>query len=123
MARAVLEGAAFAMRDVVERLGELEVNVEAIRVLGGGAKSRVWAQIRADMTGLPVEIPEVTDTAPIGSGLLAAVAVGIEPDIAKAAEMVGGISDTVEPDGETKPAYDAAYGTYRNLFEALKPMF
>ena len=57
------------------------------------------------------------------AGLLAAVAVGIEPDIAKAAEMVGGIADTIEPDGDTKPAYDEAYGTYRNLFEALRPMF
>lgn len=123
LARAVLEGTAYAMRDVVERLGELEVAVEAIRVLGGGAKSRVWAQIRADMTGLPVEIPDVTDTAPIGSGLLAAVAVGIEPDIAKAAEMVGGIADIVGPNSDTKPAYDEAYGTYRNLFDALRPMF
>ena len=100
MARAVLEGTGYAMRDVVERLSDLEVEVDAIRVLGGGAKSRVWAQIRADMTGLPVEIPEVTDTAPIGSALLAAVAVGIEPDIVKAADMVGGIADIIEPDGD-----------------------
>lgn len=123
MARAVLEGTAFAMRDVVERLSDMEVGIDAIRVLGGGAKSRVWAQIRADLTGLPVEIPEVTDTAPIGSALLAAVAVGLEPDLVKAAEMVGGIAETIEPNTATKSAYDNAYATYRNLFEALRPMF
>jgi xylulokinase len=123
MARAVLEGTAFAMRDVVERLNAMSVATCSIVVLGGGAKSRIWATIRADLTGLPVEIPAITDTAPIGSALLAAVAAGIEPDLLSAARHVGEIADTIEPDRRARPAYDEAYGSYRRLFDCLRPMF
>ncbi|MGI9412626.1 MAG: xylulokinase [Hyphomicrobiales bacterium] len=123
MARAVLEGTAFAMRDVAERLTEMGVGIDAIRLLGGGAKSRTWARIRADLTGLPVELPEITDTAPIGAALLAAVAVGREADLMTAAEKIGGVAETVDPEPARKPAYDAAYGAYRTLFEALRPMY
>ncbi|MDH3919042.1 MAG: FGGY family carbohydrate kinase, partial [Rhodospirillales bacterium] len=67
LARAVLEGCAFAMRDVIERLVEMDVATEALLLLGGGAKSRLWAQIRADCTGLPAQIPVVRDTSPVGA--------------------------------------------------------
>ena len=54
---------------------------------------------------------------------LAAVAVGLEPDLMTAAEKVGGIAETVEPTAGKKPAYDGAYAAYRRLFEALRPMY
>jgi len=123
MARAVLEGTAFAMRDVIERLNEMAVEIRSILLLGGGAKSRTWAKIRADMTGLPVEVPNITDTAPIGSAMLAVVAAGIQPDLLSAAKLVGDVSKTIMPDREAKPAYDEAYGNYRKLFNSLRPLF
>ncbi len=123
MARAVLEGTAFAMRDVVERLNEMTVEVRSILLLGGGAKSRIWAKTRADMTGLPVEVPNITDTAPIGSAMLAAVAAGIQPDLLSAAKHVGGTSEMIMPNSDVKPAYDEAYGNYRRLFNSLRSMF
>jgi xylulokinase len=123
LARALLEGCAFAMRDVVERLAALDVPVEGLLLLGGGAKSRVWAQIRADCTGLPVELPVVTDTSPLGAAICAAVAGGLQPDIASCARLVGAVAETVEPDRAARPAYDAAYAAYRKLFDSLRPMF
>ena len=88
LARAVLEGCAFAMRDVLERLQEMGVAIGSILLLGGGARSRVWAQIRADLTGLPVEVPAVVDTSPLGAAVLAAVAAGLQPDLLEAARRV-----------------------------------
>ena len=123
MARAVLEGTAFAMRDVLERLIEMGLEIEAIRLLGGGAKSRTWARIRADLTSLPVEISEAIDTAPIGSALLAAVAVGVQPDLLTAASRVGGVAETIEPTLQHKTAYEDGFANYRKLFETLKPIF
>ncbi|MBS1269456.1 MAG: Glycerol kinase [Gammaproteobacteria bacterium] len=121
MARAVMEGCAFAMRDVVERLQSLGVPLEAIRLLGGGARSRLWAQIRADTVQLPVELPGEVDTSPIGAAMLAAVAGGGAPDIVTAAEARNDVQVVVQPgDGG---AYDAAYTRYRALFKALKPVF
>lgn len=121
MARAVMEGCAFAMRDVVDRLHALDVPLHAIRLLGGGARSRLWAQIRADTAQLPVELPAEVDTSPIGAAMLAAVASGYSPDVVTAASCRNDVRSIVEP-GEGGP-YDAAYSRYRALFEALKPVF
>lgn len=123
MARAVLEGCAFAMRDVIERLVALDVPVSSLLLVGGGAKSALWAQIRVDATGLPAEVPAKQDTSPIGAAMLGAVAVGGWPDLAAAAEQVGEIERVVEPDPALKSAYDEAYARYRELFECLRPLY
>lgn len=123
MARAVLEGCAFAMRDVVERLRALGVEVSSLLLIGGGARSDVWAQIRADATGLPAEVPRYLDTSPIGAAILAAVAVGGWPSVAEAAAQVGQIARTVTPDPDRREAYDRAYERYRTLFECLRPLY
>lgn len=119
----MLEGCAFAMRDVVERLTELLVPLESILLLGGGARSRLWGQIRADCTGLPVQVPEELDTSPLGAALCAAVAGGLQPDLASCAGLLGGKNETIEPDPAHRAAYDDAYHTYHQLFESLCPLF
>jgi len=123
MARAVLEGCAFAMRDVVERLDDLDVSVESLLLVGGGANSGLWAQIRADVTGLPVEIPRYLDTSPIGAAVLAGVAIGQWPDISTASSLVGEVTHRKESRPDRKAAYDAAHGRYRELFDCLRPLF
>jgi xylulokinase len=119
LARSVLEGCAFAMRDVVDRLIAIGGPVSAIRLSGGGALSEVWSQIRADVSRLPVEIPAYTDSAPLGATQLALQAVGI----AKSFESNIAIAATFESAFKNKEVYDRAYRRYRNLFEALTPMF
>lgn len=123
LARAVLEGCAFAMRDVADRLAEMAVPIDSILLLGGGARSAVWAQMRADLTGLPVDVPPAADSSPLGAAVLASVAAGVHADVATAAAGIAGDAARFLPDPATKPAYDAAYGAYRRLFDCLKPMF
>jgi xylulokinase len=123
LARAVLEGCAFAMRDVLERLLEMGVAIGAIVLLGGGARSALWAQIRADLTGLPVEVPQIVDTSPIAAAMLGAVAAGVQPSLAAAARLVAGEIRTVAPDALAQAACEDAYRTYRELFSSLRPMF
>ncbi len=123
MARAVLEGCAFAMLDVIARLRELGAPLDAIRLLGGGADSRLWAQIRADCSGLPVELPVVGDTSPVGAAVCAAVAGGIVDDLAACADLVGAVAETLDPNPAHRAAYDHAYGAYQRLFDSLEPMF
>lgn len=123
LTRAVLEGCAFALRDVVERLAELGVRSERLLLLGGGAKSRLWAQIRADCTGLPAELPEIRDTSPMGAAFCAAVAAALQPDLAACAARVAAPAETVAPDPARRAAYDAAYARYRTLFDSLRPLF
>jgi xylulokinase len=123
LARAVLEGTALAMRDVIERLRELGLPLERIRLTGGGAASREWAQIRADVAGLPVDRLVGHDASAMGAALLAAVAAGAHPDVAAATRALPLSLDPVEPNADRSGVYDAAYGRYRRLFDALEPMF
>ena len=129
MARAVLEGCAFSMRDVLERLKFMEVPIQSVLLLGGGARSRLWARVRADISGLPVTVPARLDTSPLGAAMLAAVAAKIQPDLETCAMLVeaaetGVAGKTViKPDPARVELYDAAYAAYGRLFESLKPMF
>lgn len=123
MARAVLEGCAFAMRDVLGRLRESNVPVDSILLSGGGAKSALWAQIRADVCELPVSITEFKDTSAIGSAILASVAGGLQPDVDSAAQLVGQTSARFDPVSANALVYEKAYSRYRLLFESLKPLY
>lgn len=122
LARALLEGCAFAMRDVVERLVALEVPADRVVLLGGGAQSQVWAQIRADVLGRPVEVSDVVDACPLGAAALAAVAGGVYPDASAAAAAIPVTCRSVAPDRAAHPAEDG-YHRYRALFDALRALF
>lgn len=121
-ARAVLEGCAFAMRDVVDRLSELGIATRRIRLSGGGARSRVWAQVRADVSGRPVEIASAADASPIGAAILAATAIGLSTSVQEAAERLAGRIETIDPNPVAGAIYDRSYRRYRTLFEALAPL-
>jgi xylulokinase len=123
LARAALEGNAFGLRDVTDRLRAMGVATDRVRVLGGGAKSRLWAQIRADVTGLPVERSAVSDSSAVGAAILAAVAAGQVRDVAAGAAAAGALADVIEPHTAMRGVYDEMHGRYRLLFESLKPMF
>ena len=121
-ARAVLEGCAFAMRDVVGQLDELGIATGRIRLSGGAARSRVWAQIRADVGGRPVEIASAADASPIGAAILAATAIGLSSSLQQAAERLSGGIETIDPNPSAKATYDRSYRRYRTLFDALTPL-
>jgi xylulokinase len=123
LARAALEGTAYGLRDVVDRLHAMGVAGDRIRVLGGGARSRLWAQIRADVAGLPVERSAVADSSAVGAGILAAVAVGQAGDMTSAAAAASAIAAVSEPQPQSRTIYEEAYAGYRRLFTSLKPMF
>ena len=100
-----------------------QLAADRVRVLGGGARSRLWAQIRADITGLPVERSAVSDASAVGAALLGAVASGRWRNPAEVARRVGVLAETIEPRPPLRPRYDEAHAFYRKLFQSLKPMF
>jgi xylulokinase len=115
LARAVLEGLAFACRDVVDRLAELGLATDRVVLLGGGARSRVWAQLRADVLGIPHQVAPRTDTCPIGAAMIAAVAAGLHADLAAAAALLPPPVDAFTPGDRL----DAPYERYRRLVAQL----
>jgi xylulokinase len=121
--RALLEAVAFMLRRNLELLASAGAPAAEIRSHGGGARSALWNQIKADACGLPVVTMEGEDAAVRGDAMLAGVAVGAFPDMAAAASAMVRIRDRFEPDPATRAAYDGAYGRYIRLFDTLRPMF
>ena len=121
--RAVLEAVAFMLRRNVELVARAGAVATEIRSHGGGARSALWNQIKADVCGLPVVTLEGEDAAVRGDAMTAGVAVGVYPDLAAADAALVVAKGRYEPDPTTRDAYDEAYDRYRRLFEALRPEF
>lgn len=122
--RALLEGCTFAVRDIVERLDLLGLVGQEIRVVGGGARSPFWLQMKADVTGRPVRVLATTEATALGAAMLAGVGAGMFRDIDEAVECLTALEPAVfEPDPTTRAAYDDAYRRYRQLFDAVEPGF
>jgi sugar (pentulose or hexulose) kinase len=111
------------MRDVVTHMVNMGVAADSLLLLGGGARSGIWAQMRADIAGRPVDVPSCDDSATVGAAILAAVAGGLIDDLATAAASRGGDSVRLIPDRGLNDIYEAAYGNYRRLFGCLTHVF
>jgi xylulokinase len=121
--RAVLEASAYAVRDIVDQMRQMSLPLKAIRAVGGGARSRLWRQIKADVTGLPVELPLTTETTALGAALLALVGAGLSPTLEEAARQSVAIVETLEPQPELQARYEQYYQLYRAAYFALLPVF
>ena len=122
--RAILEGSAFALRDILEAMRGAGLEVRRLTIVGGGAKGTLWRQIKADVTGLPVRIPANVETTATGAAILAAVGAGLYATVADAAAaFVRYEPGEATPEPEARARYDEAYRLYRDVYFALKPVF
>jgi xylulokinase len=123
LARAVLEGCSFAVRDIVERLDDLGLGADAIRVVGGGARDRTWLQIKADVTGRRIELLCEPEATALGSALIAAVGIGWFSDLDAAATATLRLDPVgYEPNPSLAEQYDEGWAMHRATFDALEPL-
>jgi xylulokinase len=120
LARAVLEGVAYGLRDSLELLRELGVEPTAGRASGGGARSRLWLEIVASVLGLPLERCVVDEGSAYGAALLAGVAAGTFDTADEAVAACVRIRETVEPNPAWLERYADGYARYRELYPALR---
>jgi xylulokinase len=124
MTRAILEGSAFGLRDILEAMKAAGLDVRRLTIVGGGAKGPLWRQIKADVTGLPVRVPESVETTATGAAILAAVGAGVHRSVADAVSaFVAFRPEEHEPNSERREAYEEAYRRYREVYFALRPVF
>jgi xylulokinase len=121
--RALLEGSAYAVRDITTQMQSAGIELRELRVVGGGAKSRFWNQIKADVTGLQVNVPEITETTALGAAFLALVGIGAYASLSETSEQIVKIHECIEPDPQTQSTYTEAYQRYRQTYFALLPLF
>jgi len=123
LVRAVLEGVAFSLRHVLESMEQLGIPTEVTRTSGGGSRSRLWNQIKTDVTGKPVATLEVAETGCLGAGILASVGVGEYPNFNAATQSMVRIADTLLPNPENHEKYSKLFEIYKDLYANLKVTF
>jgi xylulokinase len=121
--RALLEASAYAVRDITDQMRHIGLPIHQIQVVGGGARSRLWRQIKADVTGLPVALPQTIETTALGAAMLALVGVGLCPSLEEAARQAVRIVEVRDPHSETQACYEEYYQLYRATYHALLPVF
>jgi xylulokinase len=117
--RALLEGVAFEMRLNLEILEKSHYKINELRAIGGGAKSEIWTQLKADVTGKKITTLNVTEAGCLGVAMLACAADTGKSVNDLAAYWVNPVS-VVYPQDETKKWYDDRFKIYRNLYKAVK---
>ena len=123
MIRSVLEGITYGMRDSLEIIKEMGVKVKQIRVSGGGARSKFWRQIQADVYRQAVCTINATEGPAFGVALLAGVGTGVFGSVEEACEATIKVTSTTKPIPRNMRVYEKFYPIYRRLYQSLKEDF
>lgn len=123
MTQAVLEGVAFALRDSFEITKKLGVDIDRIRINGGGAKSPLWCKIIANVLNVKVDKINSEEGPAFGAAILAAVGCGQYQTVEEAATKLIQVIETTEQDADTVKRYDKKYEIFKKLYPSLKEMY
>lgn len=123
MTQAMLEGVAFALRDSFEIVKSLGVNLDRIRINGGGAKSPLWCKIIADVLNVKVDKINSSEGPAFGAAILAAVGCGKYASVEEACNTLVKVVKTMEPDPKEVELYNKRYEIFRQIYPSLKEMY
>jgi xylulokinase len=123
MTRAVLEGVAFGLRDSLEIIKDMNMPINDVRLIGGGARSNLWKQIIADIFNMPIGEINTNQGGALGAAILAAVGAGVYPDVKTGCKQMVRVVDAISPDKENVQVYDSVYKKYRDLYKCLENWF
>lgn len=121
--RAILEGTAFALRHNIEVAQRAGIVLSEIRSVGGGTRSDLWNQIKADILGLPILLPETSVGAPFGDAVLVGMGLGLYPDVRRSLRDMVRIRSRHEPDWDNHSLYQELYRVFRSIYEHLREDF
>lgn len=121
--RSIMEAIAFMLQRNLDVLKDLGVDVKEIRSLGGGARSHLWNQIKADVTQIPLCSMKNPEAGCIGAAILAGKATGTYRSIEEAVKIMVDIKERVYPIKENAEIYSKAYSRYVDLYNSLLKMF
>jgi xylulokinase len=122
LVRAVLEGITLGLRDQLELMRSAGLTIRAIRAGGGGAVSRFWRQMQADMFGCPVATINTSEGAAYGAALLAGVGVGAWSTVPEACRAAIRQREELRPQRPAAKVYDRAHVLFRRLYVQLKSL-
>ena len=123
MTQAVLEGVAFATRDMYEVAKSIGITPERTMICGGGAKSPLWRKMIANILNIKVDVPECEEGPGMGGAMLAMVACGAYKTVEDACAAIVKVKETEEPDAELVKKYEARYQQFKSIYPALADTF
>ncbi len=121
--RALMEGITFALRQTVEITEELGLETEAFRLVGGGAVSRLWRQIKADIYGKPTLVLNRHQGGVLGAAILSMMGTHAIRDASSAIEKIVSVAEVCKPERKNLEKYNRLYGTYRKLHDTMQPFY
>jgi len=123
MARALLESVAYVIRQYADMLRGAGSKVDRLLSLGGGSRSPVWSQIKADICGVPVVTFACEEAAALGAGILAAVGCGLYASVDQAQPMFAHPACVYEPRAENRAIYDEGFRRFQRLYDLMSSYF
>jgi xylulokinase len=109
----------FELRANTDLLKQAGVAIDELHAVGGGARSPLWLQLKADICQIPLRVPRVTEAACLGAALLAGAGAGTYPDLATAVARTVRLDRRVEPRPGSAAAYEARYRLYQQTYPTL----
>jgi xylulokinase len=124
LVKAVMEGVVFALRDCLEVFEELGIKIEQIIASGGGAKSRAWRQMQADIFNKDISMTQSIEQAAMGAAILAGVGVGIYKNTGEGCKKAIKLKkEKVKPILKNVDVYNQQFKIYQSLYQDLKGDF
>jgi len=124
MSRAIMEGVAFALKDCIGVIEQLGIGIEKVIASGGGAKSKLWLQIQADVFGREIYTTETVEQACTGSAILAGVGCGIFRNLEEATNAIVKVNESPTiPIEKNISLYEYHYNVYKDLYIKNKELF
>lgn len=123
LARSVIEGATYAMRDCLEIIEGMNIPVREVRLGGGGARSNFWRQLQSDVYGKRCVTTNASEGPAFGVALLAAAGTGAYKDVVEACKATIAVTGETKPVKTSQKVYDRAYPLYGKLYRSLKEDF
>jgi len=120
IAKAILEGLTYELRINLDLLKSGGVRIDALRAIGGGARSDLWLKLKADICGTPVVVPAITEAAGLGAAILAGVGAGIFPDATQAVDSMLKFKGEKQPDFASGTTYNRYFELYRQVYPAIR---
>ena len=119
LARAVMEGVALEIRDMMESWMAAGLKIDVLRLGGGAAQSPLWNQIQADVYGRPVQTLQCGESTVLGAAILAGVGAGVFKSIAQGVQAMVHVAGEVDPRNENRQVYNDMYEAYVKTYEGL----
>ncbi len=123
IARAIMEAIGFMLKEHIETAEKFGIDITEIRSLGGGAKSSLWNQIKADITGKEIVTLENTETSALGAAMLAGIAAGGFKNLQDACNKCVKLKDRYYPDTSKSSVYESTYEKYKDIYSSISHLY